>query len=481
MSFAETLDRYFEISARGSNLSREVWGGILVFLSMAYIIVVNPAMMTDAGVDESTAFTATVIMAVVGTLIMALYAKFPVAQAPTMGMNAFIVYNVVLAMGLTWAEAMVAVFLSGIAMLLIAVSGVRKMVLDQIPAGLRCGITAGIGCFIVFIGLQNAGLVVDDASTLLTLGDLTSAPVALALFCIIFTLVLYSGRFPGAIFLGMLVTAVIGVLLGIIPMPEAIVSSPTLPDISAFLDGFSSNLLSFNFLMVVVAVVFVNFFDTTGTLMATGERAGLFDEEGNVKCERAIVADAAASIVSGPVGVTPTGSYAESMVGIEAGARTGLSALVVAMLFVAALFVGPLFGVIDYSCTVGAMVIVGAAMIASLKGVDWSDWPECVAVLGTMMFMVMTYSIADGIAFGAIFYCVCMAAAGRYRQVSPIIYVVAAICLLYFFAVALTLRGGAVADRMRLRRHMRAHRGGGSTPPIWLQSSRTMDARPDGR
>lgn len=434
MGVSESLDRFFEISGRGSTISTEVKGGVLIFLSMVYIIAVNTGMMVAAGMEESACYTATIVMAIIGTLLMALYAKFPVAQAPLMGVNAFFAYTIAGTMRFSWQEALVAVLISGVIFFVIAITGVRKRVLDQIPASLRFGITAGIGCFIVFIGLQNAGLIA-DSTTLVGIGDFSDPAVILAFFCIILTLFLYAMRVPGAVFFGMIVTAVIGVAIGVIPLPGELVSMPAMPPVGDFMDGISSNLLSVDFLVAVISLAFVQFFDSTGTLMATGERAGILDENGNVKCDRALNADSATSVISGLVGATPTGSFAESTVGIEAGARTGLAALTVACLFAVALFVGPAFSVIGYSCTVGAMVIVGAAMITQLKGVTWDDWPTAVAVMATVIIMILTYSITDGIVFGILFYCVCMLGARRWREVSPIIYGLAVLFVLYLVFV----------------------------------------------
>ena len=434
MGVSESLDRFFEISGRGSTISTEVKGGVLIFLSMVYIIAVNTGMMVAAGMEESACYTATIVMAIIGTLLMALYAKFPVAQAPLMGVNAFFAYTIAGTMGFSWQEALVAVLISGVIFFVIAITGVRKRVLDQIPASLRFGITAGIGCFIVFIGLQNAGLIA-DSTTLVGIGDFSDPAVILAFFCIILTLFLYAMRVPGAVFFGMIVTAVIGVAIGVIPLPGELVSMPAMPPVGDFMDGISSNLLSVDFLVAVISLAFVQFFDSTGTLMATGERAGILDENGNVKCDRALNADSTTSVISGLVGATPTGSFAESTVGIEAGARTGLAALTVACLFAVALFVGPAFSVIGYSCTVGAMVIVGAAMITQLKGVTWDDWPTAVAVMATVIIMILTYSITDGIVFGILFYCVCMLGARRWREVSPIIYGLAVLFVLYLVFV----------------------------------------------
>lgn len=440
MSVSASLDRFFEVTGRGSNIRTEVKGGVLIFLSMVYIIAVNTGMMVEAGMDEAACYTATILMAIIGTTLMAVYAKYPVAQAPLMGVNSFFTYTIVLGMGFTWQEALVAVLISGVIFFVIAVSGVRKKVLDQIPASLRYGITAGIGCFIMYIGLQNAGIVtVDRESYMLGIGDFGSASVLLAFFCIVLTALLYARKIPGAVFLGMVVTAVIGMVVSVIPIPDSLVAIPAMPEVGAFMDGISWDLLSIDFLVAVISLAFVQFFDSTGTLMATGERAGMLDENGNVQCEKAMIADSATSVISGVVGATPTGSFAESTVGIEAGARTGLASLTVAVLFAVALFIGPVFQVVDYSCTVGAMLIVGAAMITQLKGVKWDDWPVSVAVLATIIMMILTYSITDGIVFGIIFYSVCMIGANRWKEVSPIIYALAVISLLYLIVVVASL------------------------------------------
>ncbi len=439
MSIAESVDRFFRVTERGSTIRTEIKGALLIFFSMSYIMIVNPIMMADAGMDQSAAFTATVIISIFGCILMGLYANFPVAQAPAMGINAFFVYTVVLMMGYTWAEALAGVFLSGIVFFLITVSGVRQKVLDTIPPGFRYGVAAGIGCFIAFIGLSNAGVIVSNPSTLVSLGDLSDAGVLLAMLCVAVTLFLNFRKIPGSIFIGMILTAIIGMVIGVIAIPSSIFSIPVIPDFTAFLAGFNPDILNFKFLVVVISFVFVQFFDSTGTLMAVGQRAGITDENGNVVCDKALMADASTSIVSGVVGCTPASSFAESAVGIEAGSRTGLTAVVVACLFAIALFIGPVFQVIDYRCTVAAMVLVGAAMITELRSVDWKDAPLTISILMTILFMLLCFSITDGIAFGLITYCICMLGAGRGREVGWIIYALAIVFVLYFAVTAIEL------------------------------------------
>lgn len=438
MTLSQSVDRFFSVSARGSTFRTEIWGGVLVFMSMCYIIAVNPNMMADAGMDRDAAYTATILMSVIGTLSMALYAKYPVSQAPTMGVNAFFVYSVVIIMGFTWQQALAATFIAGIAFLAISLSGARKKIIDSIPDALRYAVIAGIGCFIVFIGIENMGLIVADDG-LTSLGNLAEPSVLLGLFCILITLFLYARKVTAAVLIGMIVTVAVGICAGVIAIPSAIVSMPVMPDFTAFLDGFDSGIFTVEFLVAVVALTFMQFFDSTGTLLAAGELAGLKDSEGRVNYDKALVADAAASVLAGVVGTTPTGSYAESAVGVEAGARTGLASLVVAFLFFLTLFIGPLFGVVTFSCTVGAMMIVGAAMIAVLKHVTWQDWPETVAVMTTILFTVLAFSIVDGIAFGVISYCVCMIGAGRWREVSLVMHGLAVFSLIYFITISFYL------------------------------------------
>ena len=437
MSVSERLNRFFGITESGSSISTEVRGGILVFLAMSYIIVVNSRMMTEAGIDADAAFTATILMSVIGSLVMGLYAKFPVAMAPGMGINAMFCYTAVLTMGFTWQEALCAVIISGAVFFAVTVTGVRRRILDKIPLGVKAGITAGIGCFIAFIGLHNAGIITASPSTLVALGDMSSPAVLLAVFCIIITVLFVAKKLYSGVLVGMVVTAIVGMVAGIIPVPDQIFASPVLPPVGEFIDGIGSNLLSFQFLMVVITFSFMEFFDGSGTLMAVGKRAGFVDDQGNVTCERALSVDAGIASASGAIGCTPCTAYAESAVGVEFGARTGLMPVVVAIMFLLSLGIAPIFEVIDYSCTVGAMIIVGAAMMSELRSVDWSDTPTMIVVLMTILMMILTYSITDGIAFGIILYCIAMIGAGRWREVSPVLYIMSVILVAYLISCAI--------------------------------------------
>ncbi len=435
MGSGSILDRYFHIGERGSDIRTEVKGGFLIFLAMSYIIVVNRAMMVDAGMDPDQSFTATILMSIFGTLLMALYAKYPVAMAPGMGINAMFCYTAVITLGFTWQEALVGVIISGALFLVISISGLRQTVIKRIPAAVRIGMSAGIGCFIAFIGLQNSGLITDSASTLVTLGDMADPSVLLSLFCVIITVYMVARKSSIGILLGMVVTAAVGMIFGIIPLPEQFLSTPAIPPIGDFMDGIGDNLLSVEFLMVVVSLAMMEFFDGSGTLMALGSRANLLEDE---SFSRAMNVDAGIASVSGVVGCTPTTAYAESAVGIEAGARTGLAAVVVAILFAVALFAAPLFSVIDYSCTVGAMLVVAASMVSDLKNADWEDLPTSLTIITTILMMLLSYSITTGIAFGVVLYCVSMIGFGRGREVSPVLYGLAVLMVVYLIVFAIS-------------------------------------------
>lgn len=435
MTAMARLDAFFGIMERGSDLRTEVKGGVLVFLAMVYIIAVNSAMMSEAGVPRDEAYSATIVMAITGSLLMGLYARYPVAMAPGMGINAMFTYAAVLGLGFTWQEALVAVIIAGAAFFVLTVSGARQRILDRMPKAIKVGVVAGIGGFIAFIGLQNAGIIA-DSSTLVGLGDMSDGFVLLGVFCIGLTLFLRARGNSFAVLIGMVATAVLAVLFGVTDIPSEILSMPSAPPVGAFLDGISPDILSPRFLAVVITFAFVEFFDGSGTLIAIGRRAGFEDEDGNVTCSSALQVDAGIASLSGAIGCTPTTAFAESAVGADAGARTGLVPVVVAALFGLSLFIAPLFQMVGYECTVGAMVVVGISMMSELRGIDWDDGPAAVAAVMTVLMMILTYSITTGLAFGLIFYCVSMVGAGRRREVGPVMYVMAAVFLLYLMMCA---------------------------------------------
>lgn len=432
MSIEQKLDGFFHITERNSSVKTEIRAGIITFLTMSYIMIVNPTIMAESGMVWSHVFTATAISAVAATLVMGLYAKYPIVQAPGMGINAFFTYTVVLTLGYTWEQALAAVFLSGILFLLMSIGGMRKKILETIPRDFRIAVTAGIGCFIAFVGLQGAGIIV-PSPTLVSLGDFSDPFVLLALFGIILTLALHFLRISGGLIFGILITAVVGIVFGLIDLPSSVVSMPAQPDIGAFLTGLRTADFDITYFMVILSFLFVSFFDSAGTILAVGDRAGLTNEKGEIQGgNRALTSDAFGSVVGACVGVSPVTSFIESTAGIESGGRTGLMAVVVAVLFAVTVFFGPVMSVITFQCTVGVLIVVGACMMSDIGKIDWKDPVIALTSMMTILMTVLTYSITNGIALGMITYCLGMVLTKRMRAVSPVLYVTAAVLVFYF-------------------------------------------------
>lgn len=423
------LEKFFKIKERNSSVSIEVVAGITTFLSMAYILFVNPDMLANTGMDKEAVFVSTAIAAMIGTLIMALYANYPVAQAPGMGMNAFFTFTVVLGFGYSWQEALFAIFVSGVIFLLVSLSGIREMIINAIPTSLKYAVSAGIGFFIAFIGLKNAGIIAGNDGTLVGFGDFTDPNVQLALVGTLITLFLVARQTKAAVFVGMLITAILGILFGLIGAPSQVVSLP--PSLSpVFLKLFDVDiaqlLTSKDFWFIVLSILFLDFFDTAGTLMAVATRAGLINEKGElVDGERALVADASATTVGAMIGTSSVTSYVESIVGVESGAKTGLMALTVAGCFGLSLFFSPLLTIVTPAITAPALISVGAMMASSTKHIDYDDFADAAASFLTMLFMILAFSIAEGIAVGFLVYVVLKVAQRQAKEVNIIMYILA--------------------------------------------------------
>ena len=430
------INSFFKLKERKTSVKTEVLAGITTFLSMSYILFVNPSILSSTGMSLEAVFVATALVAAIGTLIMALYANYPVALAPGMGMNAFFAYTVCGVMGYSWQEALFGVFISGFFFMGLAASGVRETIINAIPKSLKYAVSAGIGMFIAFIGLKNAGIIVANEATAVSFGDIVDPHVLLAMFGIIFTLILVARNTKGAIFIGMLVTAVVGVIFSLVSPPTAVVSA--IPDISpVFMKLFEVDMLGlltdFRFIMVIFTLLFLDFFDTAGTLMGVATRANLLDDEGKlIDGNRALMADATTSTIGAVLGTSSVTSYIESVVGVESGARTGLSALTVTVLFLLALFFSPLLTVVTAAVTAPALVCVGALMMSNTKHIDFEDFIDVTAAFLTMMFMVLTYSIAEGIAVGFFTYVVLKIFKGESKKVHPIMFVLAVMFIIYF-------------------------------------------------
>ena len=432
------IARYFEFAKHGTDLRTEALAGLTTFLAMAYIVALNPIILSDAGMPFGAVFGATCLAAALGTMIMGLYGRLPIAQAPGMGLNAFFAYTVVLGLGIPWETALAGTFVSGLIFLILALTGLRLAVINAIPQQLKLAVGAGIGLFIAFIGLKEGGIIADEPVTLVTLGDLGSTKVQLALFGIVATAVLLARGIRGAVLYGIVATTVVGIAVGFIGAPEAVVGG--FPDMSATLGVAFANfgeLLSLDLALVVFAMLFVDFFDTAGTLIAVTKQGGMLTPEGEIpNGNRPLVSDAVATMAGAALGTSTTTSYIESSAGVGAGGRTGFSSVVTSLLFVAMLFLEPLiFSILDHrEVTTAALVLVGLMMARPLGELAWDRWEISVPAFATFIIMPLTYNIAYGIAFGLILYPVLMLARGRGKEVGAPMYVLAAVFVLYFVA-----------------------------------------------
>lgn len=435
------IARHFRFAEEGADYRREITGGATTFLAMAYILFVNPSILGAAGMDKPALFTATALASIVGCLLMAFIARYPVAVAPSMGLNAFFAYTVVLGMGMSWQVALVGVLLSGVAFVLITALRLREAILDAIPEDLKRAAACGIGLFIAFIGFENAGIVVANKATLVALGHLGAPGTLLTLFGLALSTALLLRRVPGAIFFGMLATAGLGVVTGVIAAPTGIVDHvPSLaPLFGVALERIvvdPAGVLSANMLIVVLTFLFVEFFDTAGTLMAVASKAGLLQNNKMKRAGRALLADSSSIVFAALLGSSPTTAYIESTAGVASGARTGFSTLVVAALFALALFFSPLLAVVTANVTAPALIIVGVLMVSSLGEIRWAKLEIAVPAFLTLVCMPLTYSIANGIALGLVAYPITMAVAGRRRELHPMTYGLCVLCMLYFAYLA---------------------------------------------
>jgi adenine/guanine/hypoxanthine permease len=428
------LERYFQLRANGTTVRTEVIAGLTTFLAMAYIIFVNPNILSATGMDEGAIFVATCLAAAIGTLIMGLYARYPIAQAPGMGLNAFFAFTVVLGMGIPWETALAGTFMSGLLFLILTLTGVREAVIKAIPLQLKLAVGAGIGLFIAFIGLKAAGIVVPDEATTVALGDLGASTTLLAIFGILVTAALLMRGLRGAIFYGIVLTALAGVLTGVIETPGRVVGAvPSLAP--TFGEAFTNlpELLTVQMAVVVFTMLFVDFFDTAGTLIAVSNQAGLLDDEGNLpRANKALVSDAVATMSGAALGTSTTTSYIESSAGVGAGGRTGLTSVTTAGFFLLALLFSPLLTVVTGEVTAAALIIVGVMMAKGLGDIEWARMEYAIPAFVTIVAMPLTYSIATGIALGLLLFPLMMIFKGRARDVHPVMYVLLVTFLAYF-------------------------------------------------
>ena len=425
------LERYFKLADHGTDIRTELLAGITTFLTMAYILFVNPAILAETGMDQGAVFVATCGAAIVGTLIMGLYANYPIALAPGMGLNAYFAYTVVLTLGYRWQVALGAVFVSGVLFIFLSLLRVRQYVINSVPGTLKLAISAGIGLFLGVIALQNAGIVVGHPRTLVTLGDMSRPEPALALLGFALIAALVRRKVPGAVIIGILVVTALGLPLGLASF-QGIVAPPPDPR-PTFLALDVGATLEIGFVTVIFTFFFVDLFDTAGTLIGVAHRAGLLDREGNLpRLNRALLADSSATVVGSVLGTSTVTSYIESAAGTNVGGRTGLTAVVVAALFGLALFFAPLAAMIPAYATAGALLFVAALMARGFAEIDWEDVTEYGPAVIAAIAMPLTFSIATGIGFGFISYTASKLLSGRLREISPAVVVISLLFVLKF-------------------------------------------------
>ena len=428
---ANILSKCFGFDSTKHSVRTEIVAGITTFLTMAYILAVNPGIFSALDMPGGAVFTATALAAIVGTLVMAIFAKKPFALAPGMGLNAFFVFTVCLGMGHSWQFALTAVFLEGLLFIILTLTKVRTWLLNAIPLSLKHAIGAGIGLFIAFIGLENAGIIGDNAATLVSLGDITHGPALLAVIGLVITGALVILKVKGGILLGILVTTLIGLLIKDPATGAAITSFHgvvSLPDSIApiFFKFEWGSILSWDMLAVVFTFLFIDMFDTMGTVIGVSQKAGMVDEKGNVDgAEKMFLAESIATVCGAMFGTSTTTTYVESASGVGAGGRSGLTAFTTAVCFALALLLSPLFLAIPSAATAPALVIVGVMMMTPIVKIDWEDYSESIPAFITVLLMPVAYSISDGILIGVIAYVLLNACSGKFKKISVTMWILA--------------------------------------------------------
>ena len=429
------LKKLFGFDSTKTTVRTEIVAGITTFLTMSYILAVNPTMFGELdGMPVGSVFTSTALAAIVGCLAMAFIGKLPFGLAPGMGLNAFFVYSVCMGMGYSWQFALTAVLIEGLIFIVLTLTNVREAIVDAIPMSLRNAIGAGIGLFIAFIGLKSAGVVVDDGATLVALGDVTSGSALLAFIGLVITGFMYSRNVPGAILLGIIITMIIGIPLGVTEF-KGIVSAPE--SIAPIFCQFEfDKIFSVDMLVVVFTFFFIDMFDTVGTLVGVCTKAKMLDEKGNIhRVKQAFMADSIATTFGAMLGTSTTTTYVESAAGVAQGGRSGLTALVVGACFVIAMFFSPLFLSIPSAATAPALIIVGLLMAEQIKNVNFDDFSESIPAFVCMLMMPLTYSISNGILIGMITYVLMNMICGKFKKLSPAMYILAALFILKYILI----------------------------------------------
>ena len=422
------IERYFKIREKGSSVRTELLAGVTTFIAMAYILFVNPNILADAGIPKDAAIASTIWIAALASLAMGAFANYPVALAPGMGLNAFFAYYVCGVLGLHWTVALGAVFFSGVLFLILTIGGIRQAIINAVPRDLKLAISVGIGLFIAFIGLKGTGLIVENSATYVSLGHVTAPTTLLSLFGLLFTAALMARNVHGAILIGIFVTTVLAMVLGMTPAPQGLgdIVSTSLPHMGGTFGQLDlAGAWNYGLVSIIFTFTVVELFDNMGTLIGLTTKAKMVNPDGHIEnIDKALTTDAVGTMVSAVFGTSTVTSYIESAAGIAAGGRTGLTALAAGVLFLAALLFTPLIGLVPAFATAPALILVGALLMSEVGKIDFSDFTNALPAFLTIIMMPLTSSIANGFAFGFISYTVMKLFAGQYKQISWIMYLV---------------------------------------------------------
>ncbi|MFC0302459.1 NCS2 family permease [Virgibacillus soli] len=426
------MKNYFKFNERNTTFKKETFAGITTFLSISYILIVNPLILSQAGMDKGAVFTATAFTAIIGTLFIGLLANYPVAIAPSMGLNSFFTFSVCIGMGIDWEVALTGVFIAGIIFVILSLMKIREKIINVIPQDLKYAIASGIGFFIAFIGLKNAGIIVPDDATFVTIGNLTSPMTALALIGLVMTILMLVRGINGGIFYAMVMTTALGMIIGLIDTPSAVVGKiPSLSPTFGVVLSHLHEIFSPQLLAVIFTFLFVAFFDTAGALIGLTSQAGIMKNNEIPNLGKALLADSSAGVIGALLGTTTPATSVESSAGIAVGGRTGFTSVIIAACFAIALFFSPILSVITTEVTAPALIVVGSFMAMEMSKIDWSKSEVSIPAFMTIIMMPLSSSVATGIAFGFILYPLALVAQKRFKEIHPIMYVIGLLFILY--------------------------------------------------
>ena len=427
------MNNFFGFTERNTTIKREAFAGLTTFLSISYILVVNPLILSQAGMDRGAVFTATALTAIIGSLLIGLLANYPIAIAPSMGLNSFFTFSVCIGMGIEWQVALTGVFIAGIIFMILSLLKIREKIINVIPEDLKHAIASGIGFFIAFIGLKNAGIIISDEATFVTIGNLTSPMTALAVFGLVATILMLVYGINGGIFYGMAITTIIGMVFGLIDTPSAIIGKiPSLEPTFGVVFSHLHEIFTPELLAVIFTFVFVAFFDTAGALIGLTSQAGMMKDNKIPNIGKALFADSSAGVIGAILGTSTPATSVESSAGIAVGGRTGFTSVVIAACFTIALFFSPILAVITTEVTAPALIVVGALMAMQVSNINWGKLEIAIPSFITIIMMPLSSSVATGIAFGFILYPLALIAQKRYKEVHPIMYVLSILFIIYF-------------------------------------------------